>query len=218
MRDYNHIKDRVEREIEEIMSEKKWTPKHAEALEELLLTLKCVEEMEQMGGQESHKKKKKMMKKMMNYNYYEDDEDDEDEEEEMKKRRQRQHQKYERNSYENDNYERGNYERRMRGMGGRRPIPMDYHYLPWPHDDADYMEDWDYGYGPPMNMMPPFRYARGGRGQNQYNQYQYQGNQYEQGMGSQGGSNSGSEQSGSSSQNSGSNSGSSTQSTGVVRK
>lgn len=215
MRDYNHIKDRVEREIEEIMSEKKWTPKHAEALEELLLTLKCVEEMEQMGGgQEGHKKKKKMMKKMMNYNYYEDDEDDEEDEEEMKKRRQRQHQKYERNSYENDNYEH-----RMRGMGGRRPIPMDYHYLPWPHDDADYMEDWDYGYGPPMNMMPPFRYARGGRGQNQYNQYQYQGNQYEQGMGaSQGGSHNGSEQSGSSTQNSGSTTGMSTPPTSTARK
>lgn len=46
MRDYNHIRDRVEREIEEIMTEKKWTPKHAEALEELLMTLKCVEEIE----------------------------------------------------------------------------------------------------------------------------------------------------------------------------
>ena len=54
----------------------------------------------------------------------------------------------------------------------------------YPRGYADYMEDWDYGYGPPMNMMPPFRYARGGRGQNQYNQYPYQGNQYEQGMGS----------------------------------
>lgn len=217
MRDYNHIRDRVEREIDEIMTEKKWTPKHAEALEELLLTLKCVEEMEQMGGgQEGHKKKKKMMKKMMNYNYYEDDEDDEeDEEEEMKKRRQRQHQKYERNSYENDNYERGNYERRMRGMGGRRPVPMDYHYLPWPHDDADYMEDWDYGYGPPMNMMPPFRYDRG-RGQDQYNQYSYPRNQYEQGMGSsQSGTHNGSEQQSSGAQNTGTNT---SQSAGVVRK
>lgn len=50
MRDYNHVRDRVEREIEEIMTEKHWTPKHAEALEELLATLKCIEEMEQGGG------------------------------------------------------------------------------------------------------------------------------------------------------------------------
>lgn len=171
MRDYNHIRDRVEREIDEIMTEKKWTPKHAEALEELLMTLKCIEEVEQNGG---HKKKK--MKKMSHYNYYEDDEEEDEDEEEMKKHRKRPHE-YQRNNYENDNYER-----RMRGMG-KRPIPMDYHYLPWPHDDADYMDDWDYGYGPPMNMMPPFRYGRG-RGQDQYNQYSYPRNQYEQGMGS----------------------------------
>lgn len=211
MRDYNHIRDRVEREIDEIMTEKKWTPKHAEALEELLMTLKCIEEVEQNGG---HKKKK--MKKMSHYNYYEDDEEeDEDEEEEMKKQRKRPHE-YQRNSYENDNYERGNYERRMRGMG-KRPIPMDYHYLPWPHDDADYMEDWDYGYGPPMNMMPPFRYGRG-RGQDQYNQYTYPRNQYEQGMGSQGHANNGPGQSGSSAENSGTNTGSQTPVSGATRK
>ena len=195
MRDYNHIRDRVEREIDEIMTEKKWTPKHAEALEELLMTLKCIEEVEQNGG---HKKKK--MKKMSHYNYYEDDEEEDEDEEEMKKHRKRPHE-YQRNNYENDNYERGNYERRMRGMGGRRPIPMDYHYLPWPHDDADYMEDCDYGYGPPMNMMPPFRYGRG-RGQDQYNQYSYPRNQYEQGMGSQGHASNGAGQPGSSTENS----------------
>lgn len=198
MRDYNHIRDRVEREIEEIMTEKKWTPKHAEALEELLMTLKCLEEIDSEGEKGHSKKKKKMMKKMMNYNYYEDDDDDEEEEEEMKKRRQRQHYKYERNSYGNDNYERGNYERRMRGMGGQRQNytyyepPMDYHYLPWPHDDRDYMEDLEYGYGPPM---PPFRYNRGGRGENQYNEYTYPRNQYEQGMGSHGNTTAGSGQS-----------------------
>lgn len=186
MRDYNHIRDRVEREIEELMTEKKWTPKHAEALEELLMTLKCLEEIEPENG---HKKKNKMKKKMY-YNYEDDEEDDEDEEEEkMRKRRQRQHQNYERNNYENDNYARDsrggrdNYERRMRGNGGSRQNysydpPMNYHYLPWPHDDRDYMEDWDYGFGPPMNMMPPFR---GGHWKNQYNQYSYPGNQYEQG-------------------------------------
>lgn len=211
MRDYNHIRDRVEREIDEIMTEKKWTPKHAEALEELLMTLKCIEEVEQNGG---HKKKK--MKKMSHYNYYEDDEEEDEDEEEMKKHRKRPHE-YQRNNYENDNSERGNYERRMRGMGGRRPIPMDYHYLPWPHDDADYMEDWDYGYGPPMNMMPPFRYGRG-RGQDQYNQYSYPRNQYEQGMGSQGHASNGAGQSGSSTENSVPNPGSQTPTTGVVRK
>ena len=210
MRDYNHIRDRVEREIDEIMTEKKWTPKHAEALEELLMTLKCIEEVEQNGG---HKKKK--IKKMSHYNYYEDDEEEDEDEEEMKKHRKRPHE-YQRNNYENDNYERGNYERRMRGMG-KRPIPMDYHYLPWPHDDADYMEDWDYGYGPPMNMMPPFRYGRG-RGQDQYNQYSYPRNQYEQGMGSQGHANNGSGQSGSSTENSGTNTGSQTPVSGVTRK
>ena len=210
MRDYNHIRDRVEREIDEIMTEKKWTPKHAEALEELLMTLKCIEEVEQNGG---HKKKK--MKKMSHYNYYEDDEEEDEDEEEMKKHRKRPHE-YQRNNYENDNYERGNYERRMRGMG-KRPIPMDYHYLPWPHDDADYMDDWDYGYGPPMNMIPPFRYGRG-RGQDQYNQYSYPRNQYEQGMGSQGHTNNGAGQSGSSTENSVSNTGSQTPTTGVVRK
>ena len=29
MRDFSHVMDRVEREIEEIMGEKKWTPQHA---------------------------------------------------------------------------------------------------------------------------------------------------------------------------------------------
>ena len=194
MRDYNHIRDRVEREIDEIMTEKKWTPKHAEALEELLMTLKCIEEVEQNGG---HKKKK--MKKMSHYNYYEDDEEEDEDEEEMKKYRKRPHE-YQRNNYENDNYERGNYERRMRGMGGRRPVPMDYHYLPWPHDDADYMEDWDYPYGYPM---PPFRYGRG-RGQDQYNQYTNSGNQHNQGMGAaQSGTHNGTEQSSSGTENTG---------------
>ena len=193
MRDYSHIRDRVEREIDEIMTEKKWTPKHAEALEELLMTLKCIEEVEQNGG---HKKKK--MKKMSHYNYYEDDEEEDEDEEEMKKYRKRPHE-YQRNNYENDNYERGNYERRMRGMG-RRPIPMDYHYLPWPHDDADYMEDWDYPYGYPM---PPFRYGRG-RGQDQYNQYTNSGNQHNQGMGTaQSGTHNGTEQSSSGTENTG---------------
>ena len=60
MRDYNHIRSRVEREIEEIMMEKHWTPKHAEALEELLTTLKCIEEMEQGGGEEGQEQKQQI--------------------------------------------------------------------------------------------------------------------------------------------------------------
>ena len=49
MRDFSHVMDRVEREIEEIMGEKKWTPQHARALEELLMCEKCVKEIEKMA-------------------------------------------------------------------------------------------------------------------------------------------------------------------------
>lgn len=47
MRDYTHIKDRLEREIEEILCEKRWTPQHAKALGELLMGVKCIEEIEE---------------------------------------------------------------------------------------------------------------------------------------------------------------------------
>ena len=200
MRDFNHIKDRLEREIDEIMYEKKWTPKHAEALEELLMGLKCLEEMENGGGKEHLKKKMKKMKHKMphSYNMDEEEDDDDDEEEEWKKMKKKAH-KYGR-EWEPDDYAMAP---RMRRNGGMRQnynyMPTQYHYLPFPHDDADYMDDMDWGYGD--YYMPPFRYergGRGGRGQNQYNQYTYPRNQYEQGTNSNGSSNNGSGQSGNS--------------------
>lgn len=56
MRNFNYVLDRVEREIEEIMGEKKWTPQHAKALEELLMCEKCVKEIEKLA----HAKKRMM--------------------------------------------------------------------------------------------------------------------------------------------------------------
>ena len=53
MRNFNYVLDRVEREIEEIMGEKKWTPQHAKALEELLMCEKCVKEIEKYKVKDS---------------------------------------------------------------------------------------------------------------------------------------------------------------------
>lgn len=81
MRDFSNVMDRVEREIEEIMGEKKWTPQHAQALEELLMCEKCVKEIEKMA----HAKKRmmglpapteeedeEMMRQPWHFNQYED--------------------------------------------------------------------------------------------------------------------------------------------------
>lgn len=54
MHDMNGLKDRVEREIQEIMGEKNWTPQHAEVLEELLSCEKCIKEIERFGKADSH--------------------------------------------------------------------------------------------------------------------------------------------------------------------
>lgn len=106
MRDFNHIMDRVEREIEEIMGEKKWTPQHAQALEELLMCEKCVKEIEKMA----HAKKRMMGLPAPT----------EEEDEEMMR------QPWHFNRYE-DNY--------SRGRTYRRPIPMDYCYSPFMEED-----------------------------------------------------------------------------------
>ena len=45
MENLQHIKARIEREIEEVMGEKKWTPRHAEVIEELLSCEKCIKEI-----------------------------------------------------------------------------------------------------------------------------------------------------------------------------
>lgn len=109
MRDFNHIMDRVEREIEEIMGEKKWTPQHAQALEELLMCEKCVKEIEKMA----HAKKRMMGLPAPT----------EEEDEEMMR------QPWHFNQYE-DNYARG-----RNNYTYRRPIPMDYHYPPFMEED-----------------------------------------------------------------------------------
>lgn len=56
MENLQHIKSRIEREIEEVMGEKKWTPRHAEVIEELLSCEKCIKEIEKMA----HAKKRMM--------------------------------------------------------------------------------------------------------------------------------------------------------------
>lgn len=141
MRDFSHVMDRVEREIEEIMGEKKWTPKHAEALEELLACEKCIKEIEKYAH---HKKRmmgipapteeedEEMMEKPWHFNMYE-----------------RGRSNYERNRYnyyENDNYERNNYHYPPYKMP-----PIDYHYSPYMEEDM-----WD-----PMKRrrMPPHMYS-----------------------------------------------------------
>ena len=141
MRDFSHVMDRVEREIEEIMGEKKWTPKHAEALEELLACEKCIKEIEKYAH---HKKRmmglpapteeedEEMMEKPWHFNMYG-----------------RGRGSYERNRYnyyENDNYERNNYHYPPYKMP-----PMDYHYSPYMEEDM-----WD-----PMmrRRMPPHMYS-----------------------------------------------------------
>lgn len=107
MRDFSHVMDRVEREIEEIMGEKKWAPQHARALEELLMCEKCVKEIEKMA----HAKKRMMGLPAPT----------EEEDEEMMR------QPWHFNQYE-DNYKRNNYTY-------RRPIPMDYCYPPFMEED-----------------------------------------------------------------------------------
>ena len=56
MENLQHIKARIEREIEEVMGEKKWTPRHAEVIEELLSCEKCIKEIEKLA----HAKKRMM--------------------------------------------------------------------------------------------------------------------------------------------------------------
>lgn len=56
MENLQHIKARIESEIEEVMGEKKWTPRHAEVIEELLSCEKCIKEIEKMA----HAKKRMM--------------------------------------------------------------------------------------------------------------------------------------------------------------
>ena len=56
MENLQEIKARIEREIEEVMGEKKWTPRHAEVIEELLSCEKCIKEIEKMA----HAKKRMM--------------------------------------------------------------------------------------------------------------------------------------------------------------
>ena len=56
MENLQHVKARIEREIEEVMGEKKWTPRHAEVIEELLSCEKCIKEIEKMA----HAKKRMM--------------------------------------------------------------------------------------------------------------------------------------------------------------
>ena len=138
MRDFNHIMDRVEREIEEIMGEKKWTPQHAQALEELLMCEKCVKEIEKMA----HAKKRMMGlpapteeedEEMMQQPWHFEDDD------------------YGRENYtRNDNYVRGrnNYERN--NYTYRRPIPIRYHYPPFMEEDT-----WD----PRMGPVKPHMYG-----------------------------------------------------------
>lgn len=153
MRDFNHVMDRVEREIEEIMSEKKWTPKHAEALEELLACEKCIKEIEKYA----HAKKRmmglpapteeedeEMMAKPWHFGMYE------------RGGNGRGRGNYERNRYdyyENDNYERNNYHYPPYKMP-----PMDYHYSPYMEEDM-----WD----PMMRRKMPPVHMYGG------NQYTY---------------------------------------------
>lgn len=129
MRDFSNVMGRVEREIEEIMGEKKWTPQHARALEELLMCEKCVKEIEKMA----HAKKRMMGLPAPT----------EEEDEEMMR------QPWHFNRYE-DNYARGrnNYERN--NYTYRRPIPMDYYYPPFMEEDM-----WD----PRMGPIKPHMYG-----------------------------------------------------------
>lgn len=136
MRNFNYVLDRVEREIEEIMGEKKWTPQHAKALEELLMCEKCVKEIEKLA----HAKKR-----MMGLPAPTEEED----EEMMEKPWHWDHNfargggnrgggnyennNYERNNYSQDNYARGNYARG--GNYGYMPPEMYHHYPPYMEDE-----------------------------------------------------------------------------------
>lgn len=150
MRDFSHVMDRVEREIEEIMGEKKWTPQHAQALEELLMCEKCVKEIEKMA----HAKKRmmglpapteeedeEMMRQPWHFNQYEDN---------YARGDNYGRENYNRNGYGGDNYARGrnNYERN--NYTYRRPIPMDYCYSPFMEEDM-----WD----PRMGPIKPHMYG-----------------------------------------------------------
>ena len=118
MRNFDHVMDRVEREIEEIMGEKKWTPQHAKALEELLMCEKCVKEIEKLA----HAKKRMMGLPAPT----------EEEDEEMME------QPWHFNYARRGNYNRGgNYERSgnyTRDNYSYMP-PMDYHYSPYMEEE-----------------------------------------------------------------------------------
>ena len=147
MRDFSHVLDRVEREIEEIMGEKKWTPKHAEALEELLACEKCIKEIEKYAH---HKKRmmglpapteeedEEMMEKPWHFNMYERN-------------------NYARggNRYNRYNYGGDNYESRNRGNNYNYMPPYQYHYPPYMEEEMmEPMMD-------PMmrRRMPPHMYS-----------------------------------------------------------
>lgn len=183
MRNFDHVLDRVEREIEEIMGEKKWTPKHAEALEELLMCEKCVKEIEKLA----HAKKRMLGLPAPT----------EEEDEEMMMQpwhfarggggrgrgnnrgnyeqgggNYEQGGNYERGgsnyedgnyegsgNYERNNYARGNYEnnRRNSNYGYNMIPPKEYHHLP------PYMEEEMMMTDPMMrHKMPPLPYMYGG--------------------------------------------------------
>ena len=178
MRNFDHVMDRVEREIEELMGEKKWTPQHAQALEELLTCEKCVKEIEKLA----HAKKRmmglpapteeedeEMMAMPWHFNQYERSN--------YARGGGGNRNRYERNNYDQQNYERGNYEQQNyernkydRGGGGGNyernrygyeggnryhyppymPPPYELHYPPYMEEDM-----WD----PRMGPIKPHMYG-----------------------------------------------------------
>lgn len=120
MENLQHIKARIEREIEEVMGEKKWTPRHAEVIEELLSCEKCIKEIEKMA----HAKKRMMGLPAPT----------EEEDEEMMEKPWH-FGMYNRNDYAR-NGGRNNYNYR-RGRNG---------YLPYNYDNYNNYEDDEYSY------------------------------------------------------------------------
>lgn len=159
MRNFDHVLDRVEREIEEIMGEKKWTPNHAKALEELLMCEKCVKEIEKLA----HAKKR-----MLGLPAPTEEEDEEMMSQSWQFARgmgrggnYEYGGNYERgggNYEDGGNYERNNYARgnnRRNSNYGYMPPPKEYHHLP-PYMEEEMMD-------PIMrHKMPPLPYMYGG--------------------------------------------------------
>lgn len=143
MHDMKGLKDRVEREIQEIMGEKQWTSRHAEVLEELLNCEKCIKEIERYGKADSH--------------YYPPMMDEYEEPENYI---------YPHMPPMKYHYKEKEYPPYMSPSRPYMPIHVNYHKTPMPYYPYDEPRmPMDYGYDP---MIRPYEYGRERYGYDDY--------------------------------------------------